>query len=110
MPHRGGSTKKAKSGDTLGHATIRKLRKEKSKKKREGTGFHVADLDMSSNPLQSVTQASSMEEFMAVASLSNRSFIAERGQVSFVAEDTSLPGMKGGGGGPLAPCPAPTWT
>jgi large subunit GTPase 1 len=37
---------------------------------------------------------------MAVASMSNRTFTAERGQVSFVAEgDSALPGLRGGGGG-----------
>jgi hypothetical protein len=51
------------------------------------TGFHVADLEQSNNPLQSVTQSTSVEEFMAVATMSERDFTAERGKLTFVHDD-----------------------
>jgi ribosome biogenesis GTPase A len=81
---------------------FRRMQKDKrSKRVDAGTGFHVADLESSSNPLQSVTQASSMEEFMAVASMSERDFTAERGQLTFVddARGAQSYGAGGGGGG-----------
>ena len=92
--------KSSGSGGALGTATIRRMRLDKrTKRQAANTGFHVADLESSSNPLQSVTQASSMEEFMAVASMADRVFTAERGQITFV-EDRSA--VRGGSFGPLA--------
>jgi hypothetical protein len=54
------------------------------------TGFVVADMAASANPLQSVTESSTLEEFMAVASLAERDFTAERGAVSFVSHDAAV--------------------
>jgi len=51
------------------------------------TGFHVADLEHSRNPLQSVTEVSSMEEFMAAASMAERDFKAERANVRIISDD-----------------------
>jgi hypothetical protein len=59
------------------------------------TGFHVADLEGSSHPLQSITEISSLEEFMAAATMAERSFTAEKVNIRFVPEDAPAPGKKG---------------
>ena len=80
--------KGVKGSASLGNAILRRASKDKRKKQAPvGTGFHVADLEHSSNPLQSVTQSSSLEEFMAVATMADRDFTAERSHVSFVSDD-----------------------
>jgi ribosome biogenesis GTPase A len=94
MPQKKGG--RVPTGSAIGATMFRRMQKDKRTKRSDaGLGFHVADLELSSNPLQSVTQASSMEEFMAVAAMSERDFTAERGQLTFVED---VRGSSGGGG------------
>ena len=94
MPQKKGG--RVPTGSAIGATMFRRMQKDKRTKRNDaGLGFHVADLELSSNPLQSVTQASSMEEFMAVAAMSERDFTAERGQLTFVED---VRGSTGGGG------------
>jgi ribosome biogenesis GTPase A len=89
----GGHPHAKKRNDVLGKAIIKaaiKSRTQKRKASAGGTGFHVADLENSRNPLQSVTEISSMEEFMAAASMAERDFTAERATVRIVS-DEALP-------------------
>jgi ribosome biogenesis GTPase A len=89
----GGHPHAKKRNDVLGKAIIKasiKARTQKRKAAAGGTGFHVADLEASRNPLQSVTEISSMEEFMAAASMAERDFTAERATVRIVS-DEALP-------------------
>jgi len=89
----GGHPLAKKRNDVLGKAIIKasiKARTQKRKAAAGGTGFHVADLEASRNPLQSVTEISSMEEFMAAASMAERDFTTERATVRIVS-DEALP-------------------
>ena len=109
----GGHPHAKKRNDVLGKAIIKasiKARTQKRKAAAGGTGFHVADLEASRNPLQSVTEISSMEEFMAAASMAERDFTAERATVRIVS-DEALPNAaqrakgsssSGGSFGPLS--------
>ncbi len=73
----------------LGRTILKRAQREKKERRQiSSTGFHVADLEHSNNPLQSVTMLSSLEDFVAGAVLSERTFAAERVQLSFVPEHT----------------------
>lgn len=73
------------------------------------TGFHVADLELSNNPLQSITEMGSLEEFMTAATMADRDFVAERNNLSFVVDPSDegftkavAPGTRGGSFGPIS--------
>jgi hypothetical protein len=81
-----GKNKKLVDGG-LGRTLLKQTQRDKrDRRQASSTGFHTADLELSNNPLQSVTMLSSLEEFVAGAVLSERSFAAERAQLSFVPE------------------------
>ena len=87
MPGPARKTKSKKSGESsLGRLIVKRKHKDRLQKKSDGTGFHVADLAQSSHPLQSVTEMSSLEDFVTNAVLAEREFMAERANVSFVGE------------------------
>jgi hypothetical protein len=86
MPGKG---KKKTVDGGLGRTMLKRaLRDKRERREISSTGFHVADLEQSNNPLQSVTMLSSLEDFVAGAVLSERSFAAERVQLSFVPDHT----------------------
>jgi ribosome biogenesis GTPase A len=75
----------ANQGGALGRSIIkRRTLDQKGKKNDAGTGFHAADLELSNNPLQSVIDMSSLEDFLSSAVLADRDFAAEKEHVSFV--------------------------
>ena len=52
----------------LGRMILKKTQREKRERRQiSSTGFHVADLEQSNNPLQSITLLSSLEDFVAGA-------------------------------------------
>eukprot|EP01138_Halocafeteria_seosinensis_P013067 gb/GECG01013345.1/.p1 GENE.gb/GECG01013345.1/~~gb/GECG01013345.1/.p1 ORF type:complete len:812 (+),score=145.72 gb/GECG01013345.1/:1-2436(+) len=83
-----GGTKKKQQNASLGRALVRKKRDDNKKKAQAAkeTGFHVADVATSSNKLKSITEMSSVEDFMANAVLADRQFKSNQDHVELVDE------------------------
>lgn len=76
----------------LGRSILKRAERDRRERRQvSSTGFHVADIAQSNNPLQSITMLSSLEDFVAGAAMADRTFAAERVNISFVPEYTPAP-------------------
>ena len=81
---RGAMPPKNKKGSELGRAIIRRQAADSRQKRSAGLGFAAADvLADAGAPLQSVTDLTSLEEFLSHAAMAEQTFTAERGQSTF---------------------------